>query len=93
MYLCITVCVTGSQAAFTFSSLSYATLTSNATLLASFSSGVVASVAAAAGAPSSYVSIASITSGSVVVIVQLSLPSSSYSSTQVGGYKSLRGRG
>ena len=57
--------------------------------MTSFSAAVVASVAAAAGISSSYVSIASINSGSVVVAVQINLPSSLYSATQASALTTL----
>ena len=63
--------------------MDYAALSANSTKLAAFSAAIAAAIAAAANIPSSYVSIISITSGSVVCTSQISFPAASYTADQV----------
>ena len=68
--------------------MDYATLASNSTKMAAFSAGVVAAIATAANVPTSYISVASVTAGSVVVSTEITFPSSSFTAGQANAVAS-----
>ena len=68
--------------------MDYATLASNSTKMAAFSAGIVAAIATAANVPTSYISVASVTAGSVIVSTEITFPSSTYTADQANAVAS-----